>query len=88
MACPDPGLKPGLNRNGTIELGKTVVYSCLKPGYQLFGDRNRTCVYLGEKNGTAWTGNIPTCKGENLMDVYFICDFKFLNFVVCGIYCQ
>ena len=65
LACPDPGTGPGLYRNGTIELSETVIYNCIKPGYQLVGDKNRTCVYFGEKNGTGWTGSIPICKGED-----------------------
>lgn len=74
LACPDPGIRSGLHRNGTVELGKTVIYNCIKPGYKLVGDKNRTCVYLGEKNGTGWTGSIPICEGE----ILFIVDLRSL----------
>lgn len=80
MACPDPGIRPGLYRNGTIELGETVVYSCLKAGYNLVGDKNRTCVYLGEENGTGWTGSVPICEG-NTSRAHLILSYLFVKFI-------
>ena len=49
--------------NGQVDLtsgttfGQTATYSC-NTGYNLGGDRTRTCQATGE-----WSGSAPTCQG-------------------------
>uniref|UniRef100_A0A7M5WWI0 Uncharacterized protein n=1 Tax=Clytia hemisphaerica TaxID=252671 RepID=A0A7M5WWI0_9CNID len=70
--CPDPGTPLNGARNGTVALGQTVRYTCTKQGYKLFGDAERTCVYLGQKTGNGWTGALPVCK--DVMKPVFKCE--------------
>ena len=55
-SLPDPA-NGQVNHTAGTTVGQTATYSC-NIGYNLVGDRTRTCQAEG-----SWSGSAPTCEG-------------------------
>ena len=67
VSCTEPRSPSHGSRSGDdFTFGKTVSYQC-DPGYKITGSRTRTCTASG-----TWSGNQPSCKGKNLLVLYWI----------------
>ena len=53
-----------VNHTAGTTMGQTATYSC-NTGYNLVGNRTRTCQAMGN-----WSGSVPTCQGMLLHSVY------------------
>ena len=60
---PDPANGRVSHTTGTT-FGETATYSC-NLGYNLVGDRTRTCQVTG-----VWSGSAPTCQCTLLLNMY------------------
>ena len=55
--CPALSVTNGVVTHSTTTLGAVATYSC-NTGFQLIGNRNRTC-----QADSTWTATNPTCEG-------------------------
>ena len=68
----DPANGNVTHTTGT-DLGQTATYRC-DTGYNLVGDRTRTCQARGN-----WSGNAPTCQGMFIMCMHTnTCQYVFV----------
>ena len=68
----DPANGNVTHTTGT-DVGQTATYSC-NTGYNLVGDRTRTCQARGN-----WSGNAPTCQGMFIMCMHTnTCQYVFV----------
>ena len=58
LTDPDNGQ---VNHTAGTTFGQNAAYSC-NTGYNLVGDRTRTCQTIGN-----WSGSAPTCQGMLLL---------------------
>ena len=56
--CKDPGTPRNGRRNGTLQVGETLHFSCAHC-YQLKGSSTRTCL-----SDLTWSGRQPVCTGK------------------------
>ena len=54
-SCPDPGTPDKGSKNGKLQVGQTLQFSCAQC-YQLRGSSTRTCL-----SDLTWSGHEPTC---------------------------
>jgi hypothetical protein len=56
-SCQDPGTPWRGNKNGNLQVGQTLHFSCHQC-YKLKGSPTRTC-----QSDLSWSGSQPTCTG-------------------------
>ena len=81
----DPANGNVTHTTGT-DVGQTATYRC-DTGYNLVGDRTRTCQARGN-----WSGSAPTCQGVLLEDddtpFMCVCTQKHVNMYLCLVWVQ
>lgn len=82
MECPQLNDPENGKKNGTSSVCEsTVSYYCL-PGYDLVGNRHRSCL-----NNGSWTGSLPVCVGEKAQCLLYPCTYMYHIWIspVCAV---